>query len=201
MSTSKHIDIICVVVLVFTLLLTMLFVNGKALGLTPVTDGDAGDGDSPFTANDLNGDWSAANATRITLTGDGGRVSGSGAYILDGDVHILYAGAYVLSGELTDGSVIIGVILLIFVNRKSHSNPYIVVLQCDGHKSEEAARAYLEQNTLRCAVKSKSAQAGRVELNLEVRLRDDNTDFINALSAMPGVGSAVLVSYNGDYMG
>ena len=99
------------------------------------------------------------------------------------------------------GSVIIGVILLVFVNRKSHSNPYIVVLQCDGHSSEQAARTYLERNTLRCAVKSKSAQAGRVELNLEVRLRDDNTDFINALSGMSGVSSAVLVSYNGDYMG
>ena len=99
------------------------------------------------------------------------------------------------------GSVIIGVILLIFVNRKSHSNPYIVVLQCDGHDSEVRAKEFLEQTALRCSVKSKTAQAGRVELNLEIRLRDDNTDFINALSEMPGVGSAVLVSYNGDYMG
>ncbi len=40
-----------------------------------------------------------------------------------------------------------------------------------------------------------------VEINLEVRLRDDNTDFINELSVIPGVQSAVLVSYNGDYMG
>ena len=99
------------------------------------------------------------------------------------------------------GSVIIGVILLVFVNRKSHSNPYIVVLQCDGHGSETAAKEYLEKTTLRCTVKSKSAQKGVVELNLEIRLKDDNTDFINALSAMPGVSSAVLVSYNGDYMG
>lgn len=36
---------------------------------------------------------------------------------------------------------------------------------------------------------------------MEVRLKDDNTDFINVLSEMPGVQSAVLVSYNGDYMG
>ena len=50
-------------------------------------------------------------------------------------------------------------------------------------------------------VKSKSAQRGAVELNLEIRLRDDNTDFVNALSEMDGVRSAVLVSYNGDYMG
>ena len=39
------------------------------------------------------------------------------------------------------------------------------------------------------------------ELNLEIRLKDDNTDFINGLADFPGVESAVLVSYNGDYMG
>ncbi len=50
-------------------------------------------------------------------------------------------------------------------------------------------------------VKSKSAQKGAIELNMEIRLKDDNTDFINTLSEMEGVLSAVLVSYNGDYMG
>ena len=99
------------------------------------------------------------------------------------------------------GSVVIGVILLVFVNRKSHSNPYIVVLQCDGHESEAAAKAYLEKETYKCSVKSKTAQRGMVELNLEICLKDDNTDFINTLSEMSGVSSAVLVSYNGDYMG
>lgn len=99
------------------------------------------------------------------------------------------------------GSVIIGVILLVFVNRKSHCNPYIVVIQCDGHDSEAAAKEYLDSMTERCVVKSKSAQKGSLELTVEVRLKSDNTDFINVLSEMPGVGSAVLVSYNGDYMG
>jgi uncharacterized membrane protein YhiD involved in acid resistance len=99
------------------------------------------------------------------------------------------------------GSVVIGIVLLVFVNRKSHCDPYIVVLQCEGHDSEQAAKAYLEQQTQRCVVKSKSAQKGSVELNLEIRLKDDNTDFVNALAEMPGVHSAVLVSYNGDYMG
>ena len=33
------------------------------------------------------------------------------------------------------------------------------------------------------------------------RIKDDNTDFINDLSEIEGVESAVLVSYNGDYMG
>ena len=99
------------------------------------------------------------------------------------------------------GSVIIGLILLVFVNRKSHCNPYIVVLQCANHESEKAAKAYLEKRTNRCVVKSKTAQKGSIELNLEIRLKDDNTDFINELSEMNGVSSAVLVSYNGEYMG
>ncbi len=99
------------------------------------------------------------------------------------------------------GSVIIGLILLVFVNRKSYSNPYIVVLQCDGHESEQAAKEYLEKRTNRCVVKSKTAQKGSIELNLEIRLKDDNTDFINELSEMNGVASAVLVSFNGEYMG
>lgn len=98
------------------------------------------------------------------------------------------------------GSVVIGVILLVFVNRKSHSNPYIVVLQCENHESETNAKEYIEMRTQRCVVKSKSAQKGEIELNLEVRLKDDDTDFINELADMAGVKSAVLVSYNGDYM-
>ena len=99
------------------------------------------------------------------------------------------------------GSVVIGLVLLVFVNKKSHLHPYILVLQCDGHQTEMQARAFLEQYTQRCVLKSKTAQREQVELNLEIRLKEDNTDFINALSTMPGVYSAVLVSYNGDYMG
>ena len=99
------------------------------------------------------------------------------------------------------GSVITGLILLFFVNKKSHKNPYIIVLSCVNHDAETQAMKYVGAQVERCVVKSKSAQNGLVELNMEVRLRDDNTDFINALSAMNGVNSAVLVSYNGDYMG
>ena len=98
------------------------------------------------------------------------------------------------------GSIIIGIILLIFVNRKAHKNPYIVVIRCDGHDSETKAKSFLDGKTERCVVKSKTAQKGLVELNLEVRLKSDNTDFINAMAGINGVISAVLVSYNGDYM-
>ena len=99
------------------------------------------------------------------------------------------------------GSVIIGVILLTFVNKKSHCNPYIIVVQCDGYESEKAVVSFLNGNVLKSTVKSKTAQKGLVELTLDVRLKDENTDFINALASLKGVNSAVLVSYNGEYMG
>ncbi|MBP5198473.1 MAG: DUF4956 domain-containing protein [Lachnospiraceae bacterium] len=99
------------------------------------------------------------------------------------------------------GSVVIGVILLIFVNKKSHVNPYIVVLSCSDHDAEKKATEYINSHVERCVVKSKSAKSGIVELNMDIRLKDDNTDFVNALDAIDGVNSAVLVSYNGEYMG
>lgn len=99
------------------------------------------------------------------------------------------------------GSIIIGLILLFFVNHKSHKNPYIVVLSCENQDAEKEAMKYLNSQVERCVVKSKSVQSGLVELNMEIRLKSDNTDFVNALSAMNGVNSAILVSYNGDYMG
>lgn len=99
------------------------------------------------------------------------------------------------------GSIMIGIILLVFVNRKSSKNPFIIVIRCDGHDTEVKAKSFLDGKAERCVVKSKTAQKGSVELNMEIRLKDDNTDFVNELADMPGVNSAVLVSYNGDYMG
>ena len=99
------------------------------------------------------------------------------------------------------GSVVIGLILLVFVNRKPHDNPYIVVIKCDGQESEMQAMELLQKSSVRCVVRSKTVQAGKIELNAEVRLKNDDTAFINELDGVPGVGSAVLVSYNGDYMG
>ena len=50
-------------------------------------------------------------------------------------------------------------------------------------------------------VKGKSVSKGEVEVNLEVRLKSEDTDFVNLVSDLEGVKSCVLVTYNGDYMG
>ena len=72
-------------------------------------------------------------------------------------------------------------------------SPYIAVIHCDSKASEDAAYALLSQRADRCVVKSKTAAAGSVEINYEIRLKDSNTDFVNELSQLNGVSSAVLV--------
>ena len=97
-------------------------------------------------------------------------------------------------------NITIGVVLLVFVNKKSYLRPYIAVLRTVDHEAESKASEFLKSHTKKCVVKSKTAQKGMIEITFDVRLQDDNTDFINALSDLEGVESAVLVSYNGEYM-
>ena len=109
MSTHRYFDAICVVVLVLTLLITVLFMNGEAYGIQVIVDEDAeAYGHAVlFTENDKNGAWDTARATRITLDGDEVSEFGGGAYAFDGSVMITGKGKYVISGTLTDGSVIV----------------------------------------------------------------------------------------------
>lgn len=99
------------------------------------------------------------------------------------------------------GSIFIGIILLLFANRKTNTNPYILVVSCQDKNTEKNVEDYLKSRASRSIVKSKTVQKGMIELNLEVRIKDDNTDFVNEIADMSGINSAVLVSYNGEYMG
>ena len=99
------------------------------------------------------------------------------------------------------GSIVVGVVLLVFVNKKTSSNPYIAVISLEGAETEQAVLSELEQHTKRCIIKGKTVKDGRTDINAEIRLQSDDTEFINTIGAMDGVQSAALVSYNGDYMG
>lgn len=99
------------------------------------------------------------------------------------------------------GSVIIGVIIIVFCNRKAVQKPYIAVISCENGEVEKKVAEYLASHTGKTVVKSKSAQKDSIELSYEVTLKGDDTQFITDLSGMDGVFSAVLVSYNGDYLG
>jgi len=97
------------------------------------------------------------------------------------------------------GSVVIGIILFVFVNRKTGETPYVVVVGCVGEQAENQALHLLNGSTKKNVVKAKSVSKDSIELTVEVRLRDSSTAFINALLAIDGINNATLVSYNGDY--
>ena len=98
------------------------------------------------------------------------------------------------------GSAIIGVILLLFANRKIRSNPYILVLHCTDENAETAVLELLTKAAARCIVKSKTVTATGIELTAELRTRDASTGFVNQIAALPGVENATLVSFNGEYL-
>lgn len=111
---------------------------------------------------------------------------------------VLAAGLILLA---VAGSIFIGVVLLIFAQKKTVDSPYILIVHCENGQIEKQTKEFVKAHVKRINVKSKSVTGGQVELNYEVRLQNDDCDFVNELEAMEGVSRVVLVSYNGDYMG
>lgn len=99
------------------------------------------------------------------------------------------------------GSVAIGIMLIVFVNKKTHDSPYIVVIHCNNTDTEKRVIESLRSRVRKCVVKSKTVTSESVELHYEIRLKSEDTSFINELQIMPGISDVVLVSYNGDYTG
>lgn len=97
------------------------------------------------------------------------------------------------------GSIAIGCVLFVFVNRKTTDTPYVVVINCDDENAETQSTSMLKNHTKKHLVKSKNVSKNGIELTVEVRLKDSSVKFINDLLTINGVSNAVLVSYNGDY--
>ena len=98
------------------------------------------------------------------------------------------------------GSAIIGVILLLFANRKVHNDPYILVTNCTDENAENAVMDILGKEAEHCVVKSKTVTTSGIELTAELRTKTASTAFVNAIAQLPGVETATLVSYNGEYL-
>lgn len=99
------------------------------------------------------------------------------------------------------GSAFIAVILLIFSEKNSFDKPYILVIHCDSEESEREVFRYVKENVKKVSLKSKSVMPGSMELNYEIRIKDEVTGFVNRIGEMKGITNVIMVSYNGDYMG
>ncbi len=98
------------------------------------------------------------------------------------------------------GSVIIGIIIVIFSTRKIGDIPYILVVNCENGEIETEAGKLIKEEAKKSLLKSKTVNQLGIELTYEVRIKKEDTGFVNKISAVSGVTNAVLVSYNGEYM-
>lgn len=98
------------------------------------------------------------------------------------------------------GSAIIGVVMFVMATRRTHDNPYMLVLRVADDAAEKNVLGVLNADTSKYVVKAKTVTASGVELSCEVMLKDASTAFVNKLSSINGVSSAALVAYNGEYM-
>ncbi|HAT4307610.1 TPA: DUF4956 domain-containing protein [Clostridium perfringens] len=99
------------------------------------------------------------------------------------------------------GAVFIGIVMVLFANKKTTDNPYILVVNCKNDISENSVLNILSKNVNKYCVKSKTiSPSSGIEMTIEVKLKNITTSFVNEVSKIEGVSNAVLVSYNGDYM-
>ena len=98
------------------------------------------------------------------------------------------------------GSVIIGIMLIVFANRKNVETAYILVLNCENEEAENTAAELLNNTVKKYRIKSKTVNAEGIELTTELKIKDDKMAFVNQMNEIAGVKNATLVSYNGVYM-
>ena len=98
------------------------------------------------------------------------------------------------------GSVIIGVVLVVFVNRKFQNTPYILIVNCRDERAEESALNMISNSVSKHIIKSKTINDSGVELTAEIRINDNATGFVNRINEINGVSGVTLVSFNGEYM-
>ena len=98
------------------------------------------------------------------------------------------------------GSVVIGVIVLVFSTRKTGDIPYILVVNCENSEAEKTVTQFIKEDAKKSLLKAKSVSGIGTELTYEVRIKNESTEFVNKLLSENGVTNATLVSYNGEYM-
>jgi uncharacterized membrane protein YhiD involved in acid resistance len=94
------------------------------------------------------------------------------------------------------GSVFVGSVIFFLTKKKSNNYSYILVIR---YETEAYYEIMQEIKKIKHFVKSKIVRQDITELTIELKLKIDNTSFVNTISSIEGVKDASLVHFNGDY--
>lgn len=98
------------------------------------------------------------------------------------------------------GCPILGIFLLVFANHQQKDNPYLIIVRLMDGELEQKIEGYIRGEVKKMQLKSKTVTGGAgSEVIYEIRPKDNDSAFVNVLSNMRGVESAVMVSYDGNY--
>lgn len=94
------------------------------------------------------------------------------------------------------GGILIGITVFLLSKYKLKGQAYLLII----HFTEEADYAVNYHVTrLKHQLKSKTVRKEHTELVVEMKISDDNTEFLKEMSSIQGVLDVSLVSYTGDY--
>ncbi|WP_026562963.1 DUF4956 domain-containing protein [Bacillus sp. J37] len=98
------------------------------------------------------------------------------------------------------GSILIGAVLIIFINKIKIENPYLLIVKYSDLNVENSIEHVVSESSRKYSVKSKSVMPGHdYEVTYEIRVKDEDLGFINNISDMDAVKSAVMLSYDGNF--
>lgn len=98
------------------------------------------------------------------------------------------------------GSILIGLVLILFGNRIKVENPYLLVVRYDETSIEKTMGHVISEHVKKHSIKSKSVMPGNdFEITYEIRVKENDMSFINNISNIEGVKSAIMLSYDGNF--
>lgn len=98
------------------------------------------------------------------------------------------------------GALLIGLVLILFTNRIKIENPYLLVIKYTNEALEDALTKTISNHAKKFSLKSKSIMSGNdLEVTYEIRVKENNATFINTISKLDGVKSAIMLSYDGNF--
>lgn len=95
------------------------------------------------------------------------------------------------------GTAVLGLVYILMNYARKEKRVFLLILR---YATEVDAAVAALLTPLKGKLKNKSCRNGLTELTLEVRLKNSRTVFLETLAAAPGVETATLVEYNGDYV-
>ncbi|KYG90746.1 DUF4956 domain-containing protein [Metasolibacillus sp. FSL K6-0083] len=98
------------------------------------------------------------------------------------------------------GAILIGLVLLVFVNKITIENPYLLVVKFEQAATNEEIEKLIAQFSKKYALKSKSMMQGSdIEATYEVRVKNNDANLMEAIAQLNGVKSAIMLSYDGNF--